>query len=192
MGVVYRAEQLGVGRIVALKFIKPELLDDLADDQRSEIIGRFQAEARAAARLDHDHIVTVYEVGEIGGRHFYSMRYVEGQSLGDALAGGPLANHKAAAYLEAVAHAVGYAHARGILHRDIKPRNILVDAADRPFVADFGLAKSLEDKPGRTRTGDWVGSPPYMSPEQFRSPSLIGPASDVYALGATLYEMLTR
>src|SRR5262249_34324132 len=148
MGVVYRARQRDADRIVALKLIRADRLEDFPPEQRREWLERFQTEARAAARLEHDHVVTVYQVGEVAGQPFYSMRYVEGRSLADVLAGAPLPGRKAAGYLEAVARAVHYAHEHGILHRDLKPRNILVDGADRPYVADFGLAKYVSGEPG--------------------------------------------
>jgi hypothetical protein len=192
MGVVYRARQHGPDRIVALKLIRPDLLETLSSEQRRKTIERFVTEAQAAAQLEHDHIVSVYEVGEHDGRPFYSMRYVQGASLHDLLQAGPLEGGRAAAYLEPVARAVHEAHRHGILHRDLKPHNILVEArGDRPLVADFGLAKLLQGGPEITRTGDLMGTPPYMSPEQAQGSASLTVASDVYGLGATLYALLT-
>jgi predicted Ser/Thr protein kinase len=192
MGVVYRARQRGVDRMVALKLIRPDRLEELAPQARAETLRRFLTEARAAAQLEHDHIVTVYDVGEVEGQPFYSMRYIEGSSLADMSADGPLDNRRAASCLEPVARAMQYAHGRGILHRDLKPRNIMVDQAGRAYVTDFGLAKLLDEgDSGLTRTGQAFGTPPYMSPEQAQDASRATAASDIYSLGATLYDLLT-
>ena len=192
MGVVYRARQWTADRIVALKMVRPDHLAGVPSDLRSTVMDRFRQEAQAAARLEHESIVSVYEVGEIEGTPFYSMRYVEGRSLADRLRLGPLSNRVAAAYLESVALAVEAAHGHGILHRDLKPPNILIDVnTDRAMVADFGLAKLTEGGDELTQSGDVVGSPPYMSPEQAQHASRVTAESDVYALGATLYHALT-
>jgi len=192
MGIVYRARQRSANRIVALKLIRPERLADLEPAKRQQWLDRFQAEAQATARLEHEHIVTVYEVGSIDGVPFYSMRHVEGRTLADVVRDGPLENRRAAAVLEPVARAVDHAHRAGILHRDLKPRNILFDSSDRPFVMDFGLAKWLDrGSKGATQTGEIFGTPEYMSPEQANDSSRVTTASDVYSLGATLYDLLT-
>jgi serine/threonine-protein kinase len=152
MGLVYKAWQRSAGRVVALKVIRPDRLEGLSPEQRRKAIERFLiAEAQTAAQLEHEHIVKVYEVGESDGRPFYSMRYVEGVSLHDLIkTEGPLEGRRAAAYLEPVARAVHEAHRHGILHRDLKPHNILVDArTDRPLVTDFSLAKLLHAEQGR-------------------------------------------
>ncbi len=188
MGVVYRARQRSAGRIVALKVIRPDRLEDLLPRKRQEWLERFRQEGRIMAGIEHEHIVTVYEVGEIAGRPFYSMRYVEGRSLDDLCREHPLSNQRAATYLESVARAVHHAHTRGILHRDLTPRNILIDANDRPLVTDFGLAKCASEV---TRTGEILGSPSYMSPEQTLDATHVCVASDVYTLGAALYAVLT-
>lgn len=194
MGVVYKARQRSANRIVALKVIRRDRLDGLSADRRAEWLKRFQTEAQAAARIEHENVVPVYEVGAVGGQPFYSMRYCDGRSLADVAALQPLSGRQAATYLEQVARAIHQAHTHGILHRDLKPRNVLMDDADRPFVTDFGLAKWMEGGPasgGQTQTGDWLGTPWYTAPEQARDASRAVAASDIYSLGATLYDLLT-
>lgn len=186
MGVVYRARQKGLNRTVALKMI---LAGQLASESN---IRRFYAEAEAAAGLDHSGIVPIYEVGQRGSQHFFSMAYVDGQSLHDRLKKGPLPPREAAALLSHVADAVQFAHARGIVHRDLKPQNILLDASGHPKVTDFGLAKRMEGGEGLTQSGDILGTPSYMAPEQAEGKiQEQGPLVDVYALGAVLYAALT-
>jgi WD40 repeat protein/tetratricopeptide (TPR) repeat protein/predicted Ser/Thr protein kinase len=197
MGVVYKARQRSAHRLVALKVIRADCLEGVPPEQHKEWLRRFHTEAQASARIEHEHVVTVHEVGESAGQLFYSMRYVEGQSLADLLRDGPLPGRKAATFLEAVARAVHYAHTCGILHRDLKPRNILVDKSDQPYVADFGLAKVLAagaealTADGQTQTGAVLGTPSYMAPEQALDAAHVTTASDVYSLGATLYALIT-
>ncbi|HZU36633.1 MAG TPA: serine/threonine-protein kinase, partial [Gemmataceae bacterium] len=192
MGVVYQACQRSANRLVALKIIRPEQLQDLEPQQREPWLRRFRAEGQAAARIAHEHVVTVYEVGEADGQLYYSMRYVEGQNLAQLLKeNGPLPERQAAAYLEPVARAVQAVHEQGILHRDIKPANILLDSLDRPLLTDFGLAKLLTDAPNTLATCGPIGTPPYMAPEQTHEGGTITAATDVYGLGATLYHLLT-
>jgi serine/threonine protein kinase/tetratricopeptide (TPR) repeat protein len=192
MGVVYRARQLSAGRIVALKVIRFDSLAGPRPAERASAVERFHHEAQATARLQHEHIVTIYDVGEVAGEPFFSMRYVEGISLAEMLRSGPMESRRAAAYLESVARAVAAAHEAGILHRDLKPQNILLETrTDRALVADFGLAKLLEQPGDLTRAGDVMGTPSYMSPEQARDSSRVTVHSDVYSLGATLYHALT-
>jgi len=186
MGVVYKARQKSLDRIVAVKML---LRGELAspDDQT-----RFQAEAEAAARLDHPGIVPVYDVGVFQGRPLFSMKLIEGETLARRLAGGPLPPREAATLLAAVARAIDDAHAQGVLHRDLKPSNILIDAQGQPHVTDFGLAKRITGDESLTRTGAILGTPSYMAPEQAAgNRGVIGPASDVYSLGSILYQMLT-
>ncbi len=185
MGVVYRARQVTLGRVVALKMILAGRLAN-ADD-----VARFRAEAEAAARLQHPNIVAIFDVGEVEGQQFFTMEFIEGVSLARKLAGGPLPGRLAATYLRKIAQAVHHAHRQGVLHRDLKPSNILLDLADEPHVTDFGLAKRLGGDSGQTRTGTVLGTPSYMSPEQAQGRRDIGPASDIYSLGAILYELLT-
>ncbi len=185
MGVVYRAWEPALGRMVALKMVLPGALPDQAE------VERFRAEAAAAARLHHPHIVSVHHVGACEGRHYFSMDLIEGPSLAQALAQGPLPGREAARHLAVVARAIHHAHEQGVLHRDLKPGNVLLDRDGRPHVADFGLAKQLRGDKGMTRTGNLLGTPSYMAPEQASGDRDLGPAVDVYGLGALLYELLT-
>jgi WD40 repeat protein/serine/threonine protein kinase len=191
MGVVYLARQRSTKRQVALKVIRADRLAHLTPRQRREWLTRFRTEGRAAARVTDDRVVPVYEVGDVEGRPFYSMRYVVGQNLATMVEAGPMPNKRAALLMEQVARAVQAIHDEGVVHRDLKPHNILVDAKGRPYVSDFGLAKSLVDAETLTETGDLLGSPEYMSPEQAHDAARVGPATDVYGLGATLYALLT-
>jgi WD40 repeat protein/tetratricopeptide (TPR) repeat protein/predicted Ser/Thr protein kinase len=184
MGVVYKAQQHSLRRIVALKTI---LHADHADDRQKR---RFQAEAEAVARLQHPHIVQVYEVGEHRGVPYIALEYCAGGSLEEDLDGTPWDVRRAAALVQTVAEAVHAAHQAGIIHRDLKPGNVLLTRDGTPKVSDFGLARRL-DLPGHTRTGAIIGTPPYMPPEQASGSKEISPAADVYALGAILYELLT-
>jgi serine/threonine-protein kinase len=185
MGVVFKARQTDLGRQVALKMV---LSTHLASP---EALARFQEEARAAAGLTHPHIVTVYEAGQIEGQPYFAMQYVAGSSLSQRLRSGPLEPDEAARIVLAIAGAVQHLHSHGILHRDLKPSNILLDEAGQPYVTDFGLVKTLTGDQQRTVSGAIVGTPSYMSPEQAASRRDLGPASDVYGLGAILYELLT-
>jgi eukaryotic-like serine/threonine-protein kinase len=187
MGVVYKAYQHSLRRHVALKIIPDRLL------RTPEEVARFQIEAESAAMLDHPGIVPVYEVGEHYGTHFYSMALVDGKNLaayvGDESA--RLDHDKAAEIIEQVCHAVQYAHDRAVIHRDLKPENILLDNEGRPRLTDFGLAKVLKDDEGLTMTGQVMGTPRYMAPEQATgNQSELSNRTDVYSLGATLYALL--
>jgi len=186
MGVVYRARQNKMNRVVALKMI---LSGQFAS---AEDVKRFYTEAEAAGKLDHPGIVPVYEVGECDGRHFFSMGFVEGQSLAAKIADGPLPSQEAVQLMRQISEAIAYAHGQGVIHRDLKPANVLVDQQGAPRVTDFGLAKNLENESGLTQTGSVMGTPSYMPPEQASGKmSKIGPLADVYSLGAMLYCLLT-
>jgi WD40 repeat protein len=155
-------------------------------------VKRFYTEAEAAANLDHPGIVPIFEVGQHEGQHYFSMGFVEGQSLAQRLADGPLPPREAAALMVQVAEAIDYAHRRGVIHRDLKPGNILLDQDGHPRVTDFGLAKRLQSDSGLTGSGQIMGTPSYMPPEQAGgNRGVVGPAADVYALGATLYASIT-
>jgi WD40 repeat protein/serine/threonine protein kinase len=201
MGVVYKARQVSLDRIVAVKMILAGQLASEAD------VARFHAEATAAANLDHPNIVPIYEVGEHQGQHYFSMKLVEGQSLAQWIVDFRLQIadlHKSqqvgmARLIATTARAVHHAHQRGILHRDLKPANILLQADKSailnlqsaiPLITDFGLARRVEGDSRLTQSGAIVGTPSYMAPEQARSEKVLTIAVDVYSLGAILYELL--
>jgi eukaryotic-like serine/threonine-protein kinase len=186
MGVVYQARQPALDRLVAVKMV---LASQMAS---AEHVRRFLVEARTAARLQHPGIVPIHDVGQVHGQHYFAMQYIDGQSLADRLTVGPMEPDEAVALLVQVARAVDYLHQANILHRDLKPSNVLIDCDGHPFVADFGLAKFFEPGSQSTASGLIAGTPSYMAPEQAAGRrDEIGPAADVYGLGAILYEMLT-
>jgi eukaryotic-like serine/threonine-protein kinase len=183
MGVVFRAVQTGLNRVVALKMLR-------ADDATPAELARFRAEAELVAAVRHPHTVAVYDVGRDPAAPYLAMEYLPGGTLTDRLRDGPLAARRAAGLVEAVARGVAAAHAQGVVHRDLKPGNILFDADGVPKVADFGLAK--RGGTDATRTGAILGTPSYMAPEQAGGGGKFAtPAADVWALGVVLYECLT-
>ncbi len=205
--VVYKARDRRLGRIVAVKLIQPQA------NARPEIRTRFRREATAVARLQHPELVHVFEIGEHEGQLFLVMEYVDSGTLADYLHGIPQPPRETAAFVERIARAVAYAHEQGIVHRDLKPANILLASqpqsstaserqqqslagrrlpleAFQPKVADFGLAKTLDEDVDLTRSNAVLGTPTYLAPEQIRESSASGPSCDIYALGVLLYEML--
>jgi tRNA A-37 threonylcarbamoyl transferase component Bud32/DNA-binding beta-propeller fold protein YncE len=186
MGVVYKARQVRLNRIVALKMILAGQFASQAEVQR------FHTEAESAAALDHPGIVPIFEVGEYGGHHFFSMGFVDGDSLAKRIADAPLAPRDAAALVQRISDAIQFAHDHGVIHRDLKPANVLLDKDGQPRVTDFGLAKKVKSDSNLTGTGQVLGTPSYMSPEQAAGRvSAIRETADVYSLGAILYAALT-
>jgi serine/threonine protein kinase/predicted Zn-dependent protease len=187
MGVVYKAWQTSLNRVVALKMIRA---GDLADSRE---LARFHTEAEAVARLQHPHIVQIHEAGQHEGRLYIALECVDGSSLGRELSGTPWPARRAAQLVETLARAMHHAHRQGIVHRDLTPNNVLLTHDGQPKITDFGLAKILVGGgPTLTQTGVFMGTPSYTAPEQAAGKTKeVGPAADVYALGAILYECLT-
>src|SRR5213594_3312220 len=185
-GVVFRARQKSLNRIVALKVI------GLGHWATEAHLKRFRLEAEAAARLEHPGIVPIHEVGERTGSCYFSMKLVEGGQLDEVARRMPMPIRQAAELMAKVARTVHFAHGHGILHRDIKPGNILLDANGEPHLTDFGLARLVESESSVTQTLDVLGTPSYMAPEQaVGSNAAVSSATDVYGLGAVLYQLLT-
>src|SRR5436190_5747203 len=185
-GVVFRARQKSLHRIVALKVI------GLGQWATKAHLKRFRLEAEAAASLDHPCIVPIYEVGERDGQCYFSMKFIEGGQLDEVVKQTPISIRRAVELIAKVARTVNYAHEHGILHRDIKPGNILLDAKGEPQLTDFGLARLVESESTVTRTVEVMGTPSYMAPEQAAGETTkLGTATDVYGLGAVLYQLLT-
>jgi eukaryotic-like serine/threonine-protein kinase len=186
MGVVYRARQVSLNRVVALKMI---LSGPFASQKGLE---RFRTEAQMAAGLQHPNIVAIHEVGEHEGLPFFSMDFVEGCTLAELVRKGPLPACLAATYGQKIAEAVQYAHEHQVLHRDLKPSNILIDGSDQPRITDFGLARRLDLDRQTALSGELLGTPGYMSPEQASGQhDQVRAPSDIYGLGAMLYHLLT-
>src|SRR5947207_10912357 len=185
-GVVFRARQKNLNRIVALKVIS------LGQWANKAHLKRFRLEAEAAARLEHPGIVPIYEVGEGDGSCYFSMKFVEGGQLDEVIRREPMAPRRAAGLIAKVARTVHYAHEHHILHRDIKPGNIMIDQQGEPHLTDFGLARLVESESTVTRTLEVLGTPSYMAPEQAGGNNAkLTSATDVYGLGAVLYQLLT-
>src|SRR6266487_3515665 len=185
-GVVFRARQKSLNRTVALKVIS------LGQWSSKAHLKRFRREAEAAASLDHPSIVPIYEVGERDGSCYFSMKFVEGGQLDEVVRQTPMSIRQAVELIAKVARTVHYAHEHGILHRDIKPGNILLDAKGEPHLTDFGLARLVESESSVTQTLDVLGTPSYMAPEQaVGNNAAVSSATDIYGLGAVLYQLLT-
>ncbi|HVJ82763.1 MAG TPA: serine/threonine-protein kinase, partial [Planctomycetia bacterium] len=190
MGVVYRALQPGANRVVALKVIRSSVTG-AGESFRKKAESRFKNEIQAAAQLEHENIVPVYDVGNVGDLMYFAMRFVEGQSLSDLVMQGPVENRLAATYIAGTTRGVAEAHRRGILHRDLKPHNVMIESrSGKPMVADFGLAKLVDGEDQITKTGETIGTPSYMPPEQIKDATTVDHRGDVYSLGATLYHLL--
>jgi serine/threonine protein kinase len=185
MGAVYLAYDPTLQRHVAIK---------IPTVQNSVALERFYIEARATATLRTPNICPVYDVGQISGVHFISMAFIDGRPLSKAIADAPMSVEQASTILSKTARGIQKAHERGVIHRDLKPDNIMIDVDGEPVVMDFGLAVRQDDGDARiTKAGALVGSPAYMSPEQAEGKQdLIGPATDIYSLGVVLYQMLTQ
>ncbi len=191
-GVVCKARQIDLHRLVAVKMLVSGTI--AGDAERL----RFEGEARAAAQLQHPNIVRIYQVGEVEGRPYLVMEYLSGGTLSARMGGKPQPARWSAELVRTLSRAVHFAHEHGILHRDLKPGNVLLEHDGTPKVADFGLAKRLDsaelhhgEAPNLTRTGDILGTPSYMAPEQAAGKREVGPAADIWALGVILYELLT-
>ncbi|WP_422926993.1 WD40 repeat domain-containing serine/threonine-protein kinase [Singulisphaera sp. PoT] len=183
MGLVYKARQIALNRLVALKVVRGD---------PDKLASRFQIEAEAVAQLQHPNIVQIYDVGWREGRPYLGLEFIDGGSLEARLGGKPQPAREAAEMVQTLASAMDYAHTRGIIHRDLKPSNILLTRLGVPKITDFGVAKRVELNDHQTRDGDLVGTPSYMAPEQASGyGELAGPPTDVYSLGVILYEMLT-
>ena len=183
MGAVFLAEDLRLGRMVAIKILRPELADD------SSFVRRFERESRIAARLDHPNIIPVYAVEQFEDFHYFVMKYVAGKSLDELLTGKPLPVEEARQILWQAACGLGHAHQRGVIHRDVKPSNIMLEDGGRVIITDFGISKALQSDTQYTSTGQLVGTPRYISPEQVRGMELDG-RSDQYSLAVVGYQML--
>ena len=190
MGVVYKARQRGLDRLVALKILPPQV------DRDPGFRERFVREARALARLNHPNIVAVYDFGQVEGRYYFLMEFVDGANLRTMLQGAHLKPQEAMAIVPQLCDALQFAHEEGIVHRDIKPENILLDRKGRVKIADFGLAKLLgasiqQDPYTLTSPQQVLGTPHYMAPEQFEHPGTVDHRADIYSMGVVFYEMLT-
>ncbi|EFO80565.1 serine/threonine protein kinase with TPR repeats [Oscillochloris trichoides DG-6] len=187
MAVVYKAHQADLDRIVALKILPPDLTHD------TSYIARFRQEARSVARLEHPHIMPIYDVGETNGIHYIAMKFIQGRTLKEVLQEeGAMPVRRAAEILAQVGDALDYAHRQGVIHRDIKPSNVMLTDEGWAYLTDFGLARGTGNvTSGLTMAGTVMGTPEYMSPEQAQGLPTVGPPTDIYALGVVLYELLT-
>lgn len=187
MAIVYKGKQLSLDRIVAIKILPSRF------SENPDYVQRFYKEGKAAAKLNHNNIVAAYDVGEAGGYHYFVMEYVEGKTLYEDLAKGKIFSEKEAIdIITQVARALAHAHARGLIHRDVKPKNIMINPAGIVKLADLGLARDTDDvQMAKSEAGKAFGTPYYISPEQIRGEIDTDARSDIYSLGATLYHMVT-
>ena len=186
MGNVYRAKNVTLERIVALKTLAPQFATD------EGFVQRFLKEARAAARLNHQNIVQIYDFGCEEGVYYLAMEYVDGQSLRTLLKRrGRFSERDALALIRQAVRALAVAHAEGLVHRDIKPDNLMLTAKGELKLVDLGIAKRVDEEQGMTQTGQAVGTPQYISPEQIRGARDIDARADIYSLGATFYQLIT-
>ena len=187
MAVVYKAKQLSLNRTVAIKVLPKRF------SENPEYVERFYREGQAAAKLNHNNIVQAHDVGEAGGYHYFVMEYVEGKTIYDDLAGGEaFAEEEALEIIIQVARALAHAHACGLIHRDVKPKNIMINTADIVKLADMGLARATTDiETAKSEAGKAYGTPYYIAPEQIRGEIDIDGRADIYGLGATFYHMVT-
>ncbi len=187
MGEVFLAEDRVLERRVALKFLSlPQGMDKA---ERQEAVARFYREAQAAARLTHPNIVIIYDIDELEGRHFISMEYLEGRTLDEVMAEGPLPPERALEIIRQILAALSYAHAQGVIHRDIKPENIFLSDTGTVKVTDFGIARVMGSST-MTQAGTVMGTPGYMSPEQVKGEK-VDARTDIFSCGVILYELLT-
>src|SRR6476646_8706727 len=185
MGVVYRARELGLGRTVALKVVAPEAVDDRAAHER------FVAEARVAASIEHPHVVPIYAAGDVDGVAYLVMRLIDGDDTRSLVRReGPLDPERAAAIAARAADGLDAIHAAGLVHRDVKPANLLLGPGDHVYLTDFGLARAALTQSGATRSGHWAWTLSYASPEQIRG-ERVDARADIYALGGVLCWLLT-
>ena len=184
MGLVYKGFQESLNRYVAIKVLRGELARD------QQFIARFRPEALAVAKLSHPNILHIFDTGAAHGTYYIVMDYVDGGSLSDLIARGPLDAETAVSIAAQVADALDYAHSQSLIHRDVKPANVLLTGEGRPLLTDFGIARALDASTRLTRTGTQIGTPEYMAPEQAQGEQVDG-RTDIYALGIVLYEMLT-
>lgn len=187
MAIVYKAKQLSLDRIVAVKILPRRF------SENPDYVQRFYKEGKAAAKLNHNNIVAAYDVGEAGGYHYFVMEYVEGKTLYEDLSKGKIfSEEEAIGIITQVARALAHAHARGLIHRDVKPKNIMINPAGIVKLADLGLARATDDvQLAKSEAGKAFGTPYYISPEQIRGEIDIDARSDIYSLGATFYHMVT-
>ncbi len=185
MGRVYRAKDMTLERSVALKTLAPQFGSDAG------FVQRFLKEARAAARLNHPNIVQIYDFGQVGETYYLAMEYVDGHSLGAYLRRGHFSERDAILVIRHACRALAVAHAEGLVHRDIKPDNLMLTSKGEVKLVDLGIAKRVDEDQSLTQTGQAVGTPHYISPEQIRGTRDVDARADIYSLGATLYHLVT-